>query len=462
MLEGIKLTESDGQNSGASEDQFWISGSAPTVDIFETTSIEIPSHFLLVPHGSGVELRDENDSQIVELFFESSRHIEYSLLSTENVQLRDSHAISIPIALGGRGARLKVKASADSPVRVIFKNNESDFLYQKRISDDSEHSWLRTSGTPSLNYILDTPRSGVSRRNLLVVFSAISQVGDFSYNYRRSLRGIDIPVLYIVDDFGDQGSYYIGRSGDEEIARSVQSLIDTTCKDLGILPEGVIFAGSSKGGSAALIHGLKFGKGTALLGAPQYLIGDFLEAPHKNVLEYVTGGVTPAHVNSLNDYVPSLFKMNGDQGLKIRVLVGERDHHYRTHVLPLLRDAERASLKVKLHLLENTPHSEVGTVFGNYVLQNSYLISRNSGEPALPNWLIRESKNLRIKVAVEYGAKAHFRLFKDGVLVQTRGYSSSFEAEWADLVPGTYYVRVTIRHPNSNPVAFNTKQSVIR
>ena len=115
---------------------------------------------------------------------------------------------------------------------------------------------------------------------LIVVFSACTRAGiKARYNYVRTLKGINANCLFILDDFGEdrRGAYYLGKNCGDEIEIATKKLISdiySSCK-----AKKLLFCGSSKGGWAALNFMTSFPESIAIVGAPQYNLGNYLMAP---------------------------------------------------------------------------------------------------------------------------------------------------------------------------------------
>lgn len=251
-------------------------------------------------------------------------------------------------------------------VNVDWELRSSDFkLVDRGVSPKSP--WCTHFAEKPVNYLLDGVDEERKVTQLAVVFTAMAQLDDFTYNYRASLRDFSGPVLYILDDFGDQGAYYLSSGRNLAEFRSVQSLIRNVVADLGLSPTDVVTLGSSKGATAALLHGVTMGAGHVYAGAPQYKIGDFVRDPHPNVLRYISGGVSPSSVSWANDIAFKLL-LSGVRSTSISVLVGRKDGHHRHHCIPLVDDLRMLGYQVENLVLPGTVHSEFGAVFRKFIV----------------------------------------------------------------------------------------------
>jgi hypothetical protein len=125
------------------------------------------------------------------------------------------------------------------------------------------------------------------------------------YNYVKTLKKINCNKLFILDDHGynSVGSYYLGNSMRLYNESAIEELISSISKG----EKKLIFAGSSKGGSASLIYGLKMNAGNIIIGSPQYRIGNYLQENeyHKKIAAAILydTNYTSEYLNELIDQV---------------------------------------------------------------------------------------------------------------------------------------------------------------
>lgn len=226
--------------------------------------------------------------------------------------------------------------------------------------------WKVWHGPRELTYFLEEPLTEAGRNKLCVAFSAIGAPHNFTYNYRSSLASVDAYRLYVLDDFGSRGSYYYADHRDESIFSSVQSFLQEVASDLAISPEDMVFLGSSKGGTAALAHGLRLGAGQILAGAPQCFPGAYLRGAAPEILEFVAGGGPDNPDKWLDRMLPDAIE-NARGNPAIILLVGEKDSHRHVHVEPLVRMTATAGLQARTLVVKNVSHADIGRAFGPYV-----------------------------------------------------------------------------------------------
>lgn len=174
---------------------------------------------------------------------------------------------------------------------------------------------------------------------LLVVFQAINTRQ--SYNYIKTLKEFDVNKLFIKDDYGldelTKSSYYLGVKKDLSIAKYTQKLISEVVSELNIKKENLIFAGSSKGGYAALYHGYTFGAGNIIPGGPQIMLGDYLYQTNPASIRYeifqsIVGDFTEENKSWANSLLYEVVKNSSEPFPNTKVHIGLKEPHYKDHV----------------------------------------------------------------------------------------------------------------------------------
>ena len=217
------------------------------------------------------------------------------------------------------------------------------------------------------------PRNGSDK--LVVVFQAINRKP--GYNYIKTLSGVYANRLYIKDEYGGdeetRSSYYLGKGRSFDIADKVQRLIVELTSSLKIERSGCIFAGSSKGGFAALYHGYRFGAGHILPGGPQVLLGNFLnsqseESVHPPILNHIAGGLDDESVAWANRILHEVILLATAPYPHTEIHVGHREPHYHEHVLPFLEMVKRATIpNVAVDLGDYCTHAELATHYPGFL-----------------------------------------------------------------------------------------------
>ncbi|WP_457962726.1 heparinase II/III family protein [Arthrobacter sp. D1-29] len=409
-----------------------------------------------VVHGQGFELF-HGGRKVMDLHFDANVATKVSLHKGEER----------PKPLGWRFPRFG-EAMPAPVVKISFQGSHAqlrtrirlaEFNYLDRGLNDKSNGWLRSSGSVSLNYLQVPASSAMGQSKLAVVFTAIHQPGDFTFNYKKSVDTTGVHALYILDDFGDQGSYYLSDHGDLSIFDATQALIARELDRLGLTASDLITAGSSKGGTAAILHGIAAGAGHIIVGAPQVKIGSFLQVPHPNMLEFMMGDTSDRSVNVLDAVV---FEAIDDMldSTRLSILVGEADHHYKNHVLPLKSHAENCQKQLDLTVLPGLPHAEIGAVYRQFLTSKIEQEISESGEETVPFTFQKSGGDpaaISLDVFMPAGWQLASRLYCGTESVARKPYSSDSTALWREMPAGRYRARVFVRNPEDDDVrAFTT------
>lgn len=315
--------------------------------------------------------------------------------------------------------------------------------------------WESFAGEKPVNYLLDRV-ADQNVESLIVAFTAMPHRYDFTYNYRASLQESTQPVLYILDDFGDQGSYYLAGGRNFAEFRSVQGLIRKTLEDLGLTAADTVFLGSSKGATAALLHGVATGAGQILAGAPQYRIGDFVAKPHPNVLQYIAGDTTGASVRWLNQ-IPLNLLMSGLRSSQISVVVGKKDAHYRNHTVPLVDDLRMLGYSAEHLVLPGTGHSELGAAFRGMV-SSMVQVRETDEDVAFSNTMAfdPEPNEIGLIVGAQGNTTIQAQLFRGAEPIEGLKRVLRGHARWTIDAPGHYRARLYYDDSQGNRRAFGS------
>lgn len=413
-----------------------------------------------VVHGQGFELF-HGGRKVMDLQFDANVPTRVSLHKGEKR----------PKYLGWRFPSFG-KAEPAPVVKISFEGSNvelhtrirlAEFNFLDRGLNDKSLAWQRSRGRVGLNYLSVPAGSAAGEGKLAVVFTAIHQPGDFTYNYRKSVDAAGTHALYILDDFGDQGAYYLSDHGDRSIFSATQDLIRQELDRLGLTTNDLITAGSSKGGSAAILHGIAAGAGRIIVGAPQVKIGSFLRDPHPNILSFMTGDTHADKVDELDSVVFNAIEDMLDT-TRLSILVGEADHHYKNHVLPLKSYADAKHKNLELTVLPGLPHAEIGAVYRQFLTENIQQELSGVREEAIPYTFLpsgADPAGLCLEVRVPAGWELASRLFCGAESIARIPYSTESTVVWKEMPAGRYRARVFLRNPADDVVRSFTTPWVI-
>lgn len=208
-----------------------------------------------------------------------------------------------------------------------------------------------------LKYIFENNRSN----ELIIIFSGFSP-GAPRYNYIRSLKSKKVDKLFILDVFGNRGSYYLYENGVNDPERLTRGLIHHIIKKGKY--NSIITAGSSKGGSCAIYYGLLFGADDIFAGAPQYYIGDYVRQ-FPEVLQGMLGNrPSEEEIEKLNHVLVKTVNHISFDGV-IHLLYSKNEHTYSEHIKDMINDLRKAGDSLELIELQFLDHNDVGAPFSD-------------------------------------------------------------------------------------------------
>jgi hypothetical protein len=236
--------------------------------------------------------------------------------------------------------------------------------WRGRLGIDDERVWdaehpirhvVRPASTPS--------------RHLVVVFAAFPAAGlGPRYTWYSVLRDRDWNRLFVLDDLGPIGSYYLGARRRLFVADAVAEVIASVAGELGVALGDVVCCGSSKGGWSALYAAFRNGYGHVVAGAPQTKLGTFLleEFPAvAHVAELVAGGAGPEDRMWLDGLLFDAVDAAAEVP-SLALQVGRDD--LRQHVEPLLARLDGGDGACELEVADYDEHLGVARHFQPFLL----------------------------------------------------------------------------------------------
>jgi hypothetical protein len=301
---------------------------------------------------------------------------------------------------------------------------------------------------------------GIIKDRLIIIFSAVNPPYKFSYNYLTTLEKLSCNKLFILDNFGDQGAYYIGENKDFSIETSVVSLISSFTKKYNLNNSDVITVGSSKGGFAALYFGIKYSYGAVISGGPQTKMGDFLYEQGKNfgIAEYIAGEMNEKNKHYLNNLLFDILPAQKELYPNLFIHVGIGDHHYKNHVTPLMKKLDEVDESIySLNLEDYHSHDGIRKFFPHYLSKTlSHLLN-------VPTESFNPIKKIDIKIAGSKldiicdhigeeidGLQFAFYVYKDGEILEKIFYTEKNTLSYHLESNGIYKCKVFVRNQNKD------------
>ena len=272
-----------------------------------------------------------------------------------------------------------------------------------------------------------------SSNKLIISFSAFSTKGNKpQYSYMRTLEGIDINQLFVLDDKNDRGSYYLGEYPDFQIEKATTSLIECILKTHDINKENVMCIGSSKGGWAALYYAIKLGLGYAVVGEPQIFLASYLlHAKAYDVLEYISGkSICNNEIldNILFDSAKAR-KAEGDNIPNILIHAGRNGYHYKEHIEPFLNYAKEMGIEIDTDLEDYSEHNDLIKYYPSLLINKIFSIFKELNNTLCIKSISVKQHSSKFICRIEHnnGVKFAWYVYLNGDIVFTRWYEDSEE-----------------------------------
>lgn len=250
---------------------------------------------------------------------------------------------------------------------IVTEKNEEHIkvLIEETIEKKFKNEKIFPS-TKNIRYVYEKAKI-YNKEKLIVVFSAFSN-DVAKYNYINTLKVIDCNKLFILDDYGVKGTYYLGLDGNLDIETSVASLITYIMSKDNISFNNVISVGSSKGGTAALYYGMKYNFGNIIVGAPQYKVGTYLsDLSIKDYADEIFGKRTletrMRYDNMIRLISNNYIKKN------IYLLTSDGDNQYKKVLKEFEFIADELEIELTIEKCNINHHNEISKEYPQYMIK---------------------------------------------------------------------------------------------
>lgn len=194
-------------------------------------------------------------------------------------------------------------------------------------------SGVEASGAHPLEYRFAHAKNG--NRHLVVVFANLNAPGEWGWA-NGVLDKTRANILWIRDQFDGHNSYYLCKEMDFSLEQSVIGLISRVMNALELTPDQCTMYGSSKGGTAALHFGLRYGFRNIVASVPQFRIGTFVRESMPGAARLMMGEVTEEKVQLLDSVLADTVRTSTNRDANIYLISSPQDEQYARHVEPYL------------------------------------------------------------------------------------------------------------------------------
>lgn len=172
--------------------------------------------------------------------------------------------------------------------------------------------------------------------NLLVIFSGF----DIDYDLVKIFEHSNLYLLWIKDDIFGNNGYYTFNNGNIEFLYAVNELIQHIIYEQKL--KDCALVGGSKGGSAALILGLKFNYKTIISIVPQTRIAKFIIEYHSRLKKCMFGTDDSDHIEkNFGDFIDEIIDQDIFEDKNVYLITSKNDVQYQEHIAPYIRRLEK-------------------------------------------------------------------------------------------------------------------------
>ncbi|WP_214832138.1 hypothetical protein [Exiguobacterium sp. s152] len=375
-------------------------------------------------------------NRVIELFSAKRKQFEFEILGSSKNTVRVIDGYLVFNFEPNQNFEVIIRTSRFLTMRPVFPQTfESKF---------SMHDQVKYKFIPA--------RDEAFSKDLIVVFSAMGRPHQYNFNYMKSFKDHPANQLFILDDFGEKGSYYLGKDLSFRNETSVISLIMNILHRIHATPKHVTTFGSSKGGYVALYYALKYGFGEVVSLAPSINLGDFLISQHPDLLEYMTGGSQSYHVYEMNQLIYDLVREKRDEMPYIHLMVGTADSRKLEHLDPFVSYLESLDIPFDYHIVEGVDHSELKFFAPQYI---DYYFSRKfSLKSSLLYFFVMNEQFLvendqivfKMNVVTDESTEVAFYWYMNDQIYKKTPYSNDLETKIPYESGNQYRVKIFIRN----------------
>ena len=210
-------------------------------------------------------------------------------------------------------------------------------------------------------------------QQMLVVFSAMSSDEVARYNYLKVLQDEPCHRLFILNDFGQRGTFNIGVDGNHEIETSVVSLLHAVSRESGVGFERMIALGTSKAGGIATLFALKYHFEGLIVGGSVYQIGDWMlenDEERKNMRLTMIPSAYDQNIDLQRAYLNQLiYQIDLKRKPKTQIFIHtiENDPYRKGVIEPFLNYLDLKQVPYEFDISPGKRHNLLGESYPKYL-----------------------------------------------------------------------------------------------
>lgn len=168
------------------------------------------------------------------------------------------------------------------------------------------------------------------KKKIVVSFSAFGPRGsEQKYNYLKDFINTDLSILSFLDEdeprSDPRGTYYLGKDCSGSYLRKIDRIVNKIAGLQEVSIDDIWLVGSSKGGTAALLMGFRYGYKNIFVNAPQYKIATYIKRRSEEIYQFLTDGSLDKQ-----KYVDEIIAKSicGVKDINISITCGMDDHYH--------------------------------------------------------------------------------------------------------------------------------------
>lgn len=310
------------------------------------------------------------------------------------------------------------------------------------------------------------------RRNesdkLIISFSAFSPLGHKPvYSYVRTLKNLSVNKLFILDEYGGRGSYYLGNINNFNVEKSVALLIRYIQQSYRIDKKNICCIGSSKGGTSALYYRIKYNYGYVIAGEPQIKIGKYLDTKNgRDVLKYIledkTGNYKDEDIKKLDKLLYDLIEIKKTIP-NILIHAGNGGYHFKEHILQFINYLSDKNMKFELDIKNYDKHEDVAKYFPNILRKKLIEIYPEfSQDIYIESVNIFQYKNKITVIANAIGDLFAWYVIKDDERIYVENYKKSNCFKYEATCSGKYYIKCFVKSKSGESISASSPVITIK
>ncbi|MBG9721214.1 accessory Sec system protein Asp2 [Bacillus mycoides] len=300
-------------------------------------------------------------------FYDENNEIVYSKILSEQ-----DNIIRIPKKYKSYRLYLRAKHKGEAQLEYLEIRR---YREQGIVTSDDQTFYYEDKVTYLLKEVKNSEK-------LIIVFSCFDPTYNMTkYDFLGVLRDTEENVLFILDDYGLNGSFYFSENRQDKLQQTIIKLIETICENKNISKKNIITLGGSKGATGALYYGLRMNVGHIVAGAPPLYLGIYTRYNYIHQLSMcyrVSGGISTDDEKYLDGILEGVLHKGIES--KISFLSITNDIYYEGYFERFCRELSKNGIAYTNILKEGRGHGDLPKHLGSWaksVVQNILQPTKN-------------------------------------------------------------------------------------